>query len=207
MKFIAIVVLATATISGCTTQDKIVNDSSSPDVIEPYVEEVREHFTIKGQPIHPFVFRDLGVWISDSQPIITAVDVLAGVDSNYYFSDDVERKPYGFMAREQDGHSYYSYSFLGRLENGLLIVLSDFSGGGSGTFRSLYILDVFVDTAFSDEGNLYKQVNLKATRIVTLGDRWSGDITLDGNKVTMIGKRMVHMSGPTTTRVIEVRRP
>lgn len=207
MKFIAIVVLATATISGCTTQDRIVNDSSLPDTVEHYVEEVREHFTIQGQPIHPFVFRDLGGWISDGHPIVTAVDVLAGVNSNYYFADDIERKPYGFGALDQDGQSYYSYEFLGRLENGLLVVKSDFSGGGSGTFRYLYMLDVVVDTAFSDEGDRYERVNLKATRIVTLGDRWGGDITLAGNTVTISGKRMVHMSGPITTRVIEMRRP
>ena len=84
---------------------------------------------------------------------------------------------------------------------------ADSSGGGSGVFRSLYFLDVFVDTAFDDEGKPYERVNLKAVRTVAIGDRWGGDITIDGNKVTISGTRMAHMGGPKTTRVIEVQRP
>lgn len=205
MKTIAIIVLAIT--AGCAAHGKSINGNSSSVQFEGYVEEVHDHFTIKGQPIHPFVFRDLGGWISDSRPIITSVDVLAGVDSNFYFSGGVEKTSLGFGAREQDGQSYYSYSFLGRLENGLLVVQADSSGGGSGVFRSLYFLEVFVDTAFSDEGKPYERLNLKATRTVILGDRWNGDITIDGNKVIMSVKRMAHRGGPTTARVIDVQRP
>lgn len=49
-----------------------------------YVKEIQEHFTIKGEPIHPFVFRDFEGYMSDSRPIITSIDVLAGVNSNYF---------------------------------------------------------------------------------------------------------------------------
>ena len=207
MKAITVIGLAALTVAGCAAQGKIINGNSSSVTIERYVEEVRDHFTIKGQPIHPFVFRDLGGWISDSRPIITAVDVLAGVDSNYYFSGNVEKTSYGYLAREREGRSYYSYSFLGRLENGLLVVQAASSGGGSGIFLSLYFLDVFVDTAFDDEGKPYERLNLKTVRTATLGDRWGGDITIDGNKVIISGTRMAHMGGPKTTRVIDVQRP
>ena len=172
-----------------------------------YVKEIQEHFTIKGEPIHPFVFRDFEGYMSDRRPVITAIDVLAGVNSNYYFSDDVKKSPYGYMARDSDGQSHYHYSFLGRLENGLLVVRADSNGGGSGVFGTLYFLDVFVDTASDDEGKPYTRVNLKTVRTVAMGDRWGGDITIDGNKVTISGTRMAHMGGPKTTRIIEVQRP
>jgi hypothetical protein len=58
---------------------------------------------------------------------------------------------------------------IGTTENGLLVVLSAFSGGGSGSFISLHILDVAAAPAFDFDGNIYERINLTNLRSIPLG--------------------------------------
>jgi hypothetical protein len=165
------------------------------------VEEVRQKFTINGHPLHPFIFRDLEGWMSDSKPIITTIDVLAADGSNYY-SREIVRTSEGYITL--DGEESYSYSFIGRLKNRIVAVISHNGGGGSGIFATLHLLDVFSDMAFEHDGDLYERINLKSIRQVSLGDRWREEISVEGNTVVVDGRSTQE---PAARMRIEVTRP
>jgi hypothetical protein len=55
---------------------------SAATVADP-LDEVRALFTIGGKPIPPEIFADFGdAWMSDSRPIIVAIDANAAIGSN-----------------------------------------------------------------------------------------------------------------------------
>jgi hypothetical protein len=179
--------------------------AASGDEATRYVNEVREHFTLQGQPIHPSVIGELTPWLSDRKPTTTAVDLLSAVGSNRYFAPDIERRGEWLSAR--DGRASESYRFIGRLDNDLLAVLFAESGGGSGVFVTLLFLDVVADHAVDHEGQVYDRINLVGVQQNSFGDRWNGAISINGNTVVAEGTDMAHMGGKKTTTRIEVRRP
>jgi hypothetical protein len=128
------------------------------------IAEVRRTFTIDGKPIPPEIFRDFGDGdLADSGPIWVTVDVKASIGSNLYF-DDIKQDGRWINQRktnskgemlEETGYAYY-----GATQNGLLIVLASYSGGGSGDFISLHILDIASSRGFDLEGKVYERINL-----------------------------------------------
>jgi len=53
----------------------------------------------------------------------------------------------------RDGVTYF-----GATENGLLVVLAAYSGGGSGDFITLHILDIVAARAFDLAGKIYERI-------------------------------------------------
>jgi hypothetical protein len=51
---------------------------------------------------------------------------------------------------------------IGTTENGLLVVVAAFSGGGSGDFTFLHILDVTAAHGFNFDGKIYERINLSS---------------------------------------------
>ena len=84
--------------------------------------------------------------------------------------------------------------------------LAAWSGGGSGTFYYLHILDAASNRAFDEDGSTYLRLDLTLVRTVILGDRWEGDVSISGNSV-----RIVTASSHAERRVgsvtIDARRP
>jgi hypothetical protein len=91
----------------------------------------------------------------------------------------------------------------------LLVVLSAFSGGGSGSFIFLHILDVAAAPAFDFNGNIYERINLTNLRSIPLGDRWDGEIAIEKNTITITTTRKgpADDSGVRKTATIETTRP
>jgi len=177
------------------------------------ITEVRRTFTIDGKPIPPEIFRDFGDGdLADTGPIWVTVDVKASIGSNLYF-DDVKQDGRWVNQRktnskgemlEETGYAYY-----GATENGLLIVLASYSGGGSGDFISLHILDIASSRGFDLEGKVYERINLTNIGSIALGDRWDGEIAIEKNTVRVTTTRSgpADDSGKRRTTTIEARRP
>ena len=177
------------------------------------IAEVRRAFTINGKPIPPEIFRDFGDGnLADSGPIWVTVDIKAATGSNLYF-DDIKQNGHWISQKktntkagteEETGYSYY-----GTTENGLLIALASYSGGGSGDFITLHILDIAAASAFDLDGKIYERINLTNIRSIALGDRWDGEIRIekDAIRVVTVRKGPADDSGKHKTITIEARRP
>jgi hypothetical protein len=77
--------------------------------------------------------------------------------------------------------------FRGATANGILVFLAAWSGGGSGTFYYLHILDAASNRAFDEDGSTYSRLDLTLARTyVLLGDRWQGDVRISGNSVRVV---------------------
>ncbi len=141
------------------------------------VAEVRRSFTVHGKPIPPEIFRDFGDGdMADSGKIWVTVDVAAATGSNLYY--DPIKQDGGFVAQTKtdpktNAWERTSYDFIGSTDNGLLVVVAGYSGGGSGEFMTLHILDLAAVRAFADgdgkADDKHWRVNLTVVRNVILG--------------------------------------
>jgi len=152
------------------------------------LQELRTSFTIGGKPVPPDVFGDFGdAMMSDGRPIVVTIDALAAVDSNRYADPIKSNGPWFLQEKPQNrginGPETMWYKFIGATQNGLLIVVAAWSGGGTGVFHWLHIVDAAWASAFDDDGESYRRLNLTNLRSYSLGDRWDGTITISGNTV------------------------
>jgi hypothetical protein len=175
------------------------------------LDEVRKSFTIGGKPIPPEIFADFGdAMMSDSRPIVVTIDANTAIDSNRY-ADPIKTngrwveqiKP---GSGSFNGPETMSYEYRGVTSNGLPVVLAAYSGGGSGTFTYLHILDAASNRAFDEDGSSYPRLDLTLERTYILGDRWQGDVRISGNSVRIVTEASLggHGVSPVT---IEARRP
>jgi hypothetical protein len=130
--------------------------------------EVRRTFTIHGKPIPPEIFRDFGDGdLADSGSIWVTVDLEAATGSNLY-ADDIKQDN-GWVTQRKanqsiNGAEQTDYKYIGATASGLLVAIASYSGGGSGTFYTLHIMDVAAAKAFDLDGKLYDRINLTSLR-------------------------------------------
>jgi len=177
------------------------------------IAEMRRSFTLNGKQIPPEIFRDFGDGdLADSGAIWVTVDVNAAIGSNLYFGDIkqngawiTQKKPGATPGAEEET----AYSYIGTTENGLLVALAAYSGGGSGDFITLHVLDIARARAFDLGGKVYERVTLTNLRSVALGDRWDGKISIAKNTIIVVTTRKgpADESGTRATMAIEARRP
>jgi hypothetical protein len=183
--------------------------------IDDALKELRQTFTLQHKPIPPEVFGDFGdADMADSISIRVTIDLLAAMGSNLYY-DDVKVSQ-GWVSQKrtipggvQPSVEEMGYSFDGVTRNGLLVVTTAYSGGGSGDFFALYILDAAPARAFDADGKLYDRLNLTVLRSIPLGDRWEGEVKIDGDAilVTTTPNGAAHNEHRIGTQRIEARRP
>src|SRR5271166_2565446 len=169
--------------------------------------EVRKSFTIGGKPIPAEIFADFGdAWMSDSRPI----DAKAAIDSNRYadpiktngrWVEQAKPGPGGL-----NGPETMAYEYRGATANGLMVFLAAWSGGASGTFYYLHILDAVSNRAFDEDGSTYSRPDLTLVRTVILGDRWEGDVSISGNSVRIVTDAS-HAERRLGSVTIDARRP
>lgn len=153
------------------------------------VAEVKKSFTVGGQPIPPEIFRDMGDGdMADSGTIWVTVDAAAAIGSNLYY-DPIERENGWVSQKAPAGRPFAGeesgYHYVGSTANGLLVVIASWSGGGSGEFFTLHILDVAAMRAFDDSGQIKERIDLTIVRNIALGDRWDGDVKIAKNTITI----------------------
>jgi len=119
--------------------------AAQPLAADP-LHEVRASFTIGGKPVPPEILGDFGdAMMSDNRPIVVTVDANAAIDSNRYFDPITTKGRWVEQAKPGSGSfngpETMAYEFRGATANGLLVLLATWSGGGSGTFYYLHIVD------------------------------------------------------------------
>jgi hypothetical protein len=114
----------------------------------------------------------------------------AAIDSNRY-ADPIKTngrwvEQIKLASGSFNGPETMSYEFRGATANGMLVFLAAWSGGGSGTFYYLHILDAASNRAFDEDGSTYSRLDLTLVRTYVLGDRWQGDVSISGNSVHVV---------------------
>jgi len=178
------------------------------------IDELRQHFTVRGELVPPNVFRDMGDGdLADSGSIIVTIDVKAATGSNLY-ADPIKRNgAWVVQGRTSPGDKGLTeeeaYRYIGMTANKLLVVITSYSDGGSGVFYSLHILTAEPARAFDSEGKRYARWNLTTIRSVALGDRWKGDVRIDGNAVvvTTTGGIPAGQAHKPSTMTVKAERP
>jgi hypothetical protein len=102
-----------------------------------------------------------------------------------------------------------AYTYVGAIDNGLLVVPAAYSGGGSGDFITLHIFDVTAAHAFDLAGKVYERIDRTDLRRVALGDGWDGEVSIakDAIRVVTARKGPADDSGARETMTIVARRP
>jgi hypothetical protein len=152
------------------------------------IAEARKSLTLQGKPAPPEIFRDFGDGdLADSGAIWVTVDLLAAVGSNLY-DDDITAAD-GWITQKKSaksGDQTTAYKYIGATDNGLLVTLVAYNGGGSGNFMTLHVLDLTAGRGFDPEGKFYHRINLTNLRSAPLGDRWSGEVTILHNQIRIV---------------------
>jgi hypothetical protein len=188
--------------------------AGDPPSTASLIAEVRHNFAIDGKPIPPEIFRDFGDGdLADSGSIWVTIDANAATGSNLYY-DDIKKDGQWFSQKETNPKAgapaaVTGYTYYGATENGLLVVLAAYSGGGSGNFITLHILELAPARAFDLEGKVYDRINLTNVRSVALGDRWNGEIKIEKNMIRVVTTRKgpADDGGKRETTMIEAKRP
>src|SRR5271166_5595034 len=105
-----------------------------------------------------------------------------------------------------NGPETMSYEYRGATTNGFLVLVAAYSGGGSGTFYSLHVLDSASNRAFDEDGSTYSRLDLTLVRTLILGDRWQGGVTISGNSVRIVTDSSLGGHGLASV-TIDARRP
>ena len=182
---------------------------AAPALAAGPLDELRRSFTLDGKPVPPGVFRDFGdADLGDSLPSVVAIDVKAAIDSNRYGDPIVRRDGWLTQSRAAagalNGAEETSYRYVGATKSGLLVVIATFSGGGSGVFATLHVLDASLAAGFDGDGKRYGRVDLAVLRSVVLGDRWQGEAAVAGDTIRIATTKTAAEGVPES---IEAKRP
>lgn len=191
----------------------LVMSAASAGSLSP-IDELRRSFTVGGEPVPPNIFCDMGDGhLADSDSIVVTIDVKAATGSNRYAAPIRRNGPWITQGRTGAGgtdlREEEAYRYVGMTANGLLVVITSYSGGGSGVFYSLHLLTAEPARGFDSDGKRYERLTVSVIRSVALGDRWNGEVRIDRNVVlvtTSGGLPAVQSSVPKTIR-IQAERP
>ena len=156
--------------------------------IDNAILEANSHFTYNKQPIHPGLVKEFNCWISDSgKPTTISVDV-AAEHGNEYFESEVKVKENGYVYFQKEGENeFFYYKWLGKLNNGLHVLETGESGGGSGIFMGIMIVKFEKGYGLTSEGQKYDRLLMSIVRNESLGDGDNGKITVLPDRV-ILGK-------------------
>jgi len=145
--------------------------------------------------IHPKIIQDLQGSLADAGEQVVAVNLLDSQDSNRYFGEikirSIEKSNYPYVYSE-DGKESFGYNYIGTSSSGIHVLRTSECGGGSGIFMSLMFLVLETDESIKydydqDILNKRQRINLKTLGLLSLGDRYEGEITLK-NGILKIGE-------------------
>ena len=171
---------------------------------------------VKAPFIPPSIVGDLNTWLSDGGDQVVAINLTDSVDSNRYASDvktlDGEKgNPYVYtreVCKEPPCHEF-GYRLIGRTDNGLFVLFTEENGGGTGRFRNLMLVSLEADRGLNyvESSSVLRADRprwlIKKWGEVPLGDRYDGNVTVDGNTIR-IGKDHGPAGGSDKDRTIRL---
>lgn len=167
---------------------------------ETPLEEADRVFTYKGEPIHPGLVMAFQNWLSDYRPPITVtVDVGAAFDTNQY-NENVTRNRNGDPQIQLSEGGTFAYRHLGRLDNGVHVLLTFDWGGGTGVFLTLTFVRFHMHTGYDRDGlKPSERLLMSVVRRYGLGAKKVPDITVGALNVSIenAGERVTLDFKPT----------
>jgi hypothetical protein len=141
-------------------------------------------FRFRGRPINPLIIKQFETWISDDRPPITVeINVTAAWKSNQYPAD-FNIDPNGLVSVNIPQTTTYSYQHLGRMDNGMHVLRTFESGGGSGVFQFLLFVRFHTDNSYLADGMKEgEQLFLRVVRRFPLGDRDTAQVVVRKDRV------------------------
>lgn len=145
--------------------------------------------------IHPKIIQDLQGNLADTGEQVVSINLLDSQDSNRYFGEikirsiENTNSPYVYC---EDGNENFGYNYIGTSSSGIHVLQTYEYGGGSGIFINLVFLVLETDESIKcdyDQNifNKRQRINLKTLGLLSLGDRYNGEITLN-NGILKVGK-------------------
>ncbi len=172
------------------------------------IEEANKSFTYLGKPIHPFLMQKMQNWLSDDRPPITiAVDVKAAYDTNEFSNDSIKTEEGWYRAEREEEYGdvreyeMCSYKWHGKLGDKLHVVEFGSSGGGSGFFMDLLLVQ-FREGTISREGKIEDQLVMEIKGTYSLGDRYDGEIKVYPDRIVIPKSADQRGGGSTDKEVI-----
>ena len=159
--------------------------AATEDPIQVALTEASRSFTYQSKPIHPGLIQEFSSSIADpGLPTTITVDI-AAPHSNEYFDGDVKGEE-GFVCADKEGESF-CYKWLGRMQNGLHVLMVSEGGTGSGVFGDLFFVRFDKGEGYAKDGKKYDRLLMSIVRTYNLGDRDDGEIKVLSDRV-VVGK-------------------
>jgi hypothetical protein len=150
--------------------------------------DAQREFRFHGKPVHPLLVKQFEPWLSDERPpITTEVNLTAAWDSNQYAAEFKTDSNAVVSVSLPDGSSY-SYQHLGILRDGIHVLRTFESGGGSGVFEAVLFVRLRTGRAYLADGvKQGQQVFMQVVRRYPLGDRDEAEVVVKQDLV-VVGK-------------------
>ena len=187
MKFIlAFILIVSLTVVAISS-----DNGSSVEVAA--IKDILHDFTYELKPVHPGCVREFDVSLADSPPpIVRSVDVRACVTSNE-FSMPYKTGEDGYISYEYDlgqgEKGTFAYKFIGKSESGLFVLATRSNTGGTMVAESVFLVkdsfENYWDFNNQDKKTEDRRLIIACVGQIALGDRDSGKVTLEGNKLTL----------------------
>jgi len=140
--------------------------------------------------VHPAIINDMICWLSDLGDQVVSINLIDSQGSNRYFGEvDYGEEDQPWISYVPEERNWFGYKFIGRTESGVYVLLTAKNTGGSGTFRDVVFLVFSVDVGLQIDWDAETIHSTKERLLITklgqsaLGDRWSGELRIDGNKL------------------------
>jgi hypothetical protein len=150
--------------------------------------------------ISPKIVQDLCAWESDEGDQVVAINLLEAQGKNRYFgviqvkaSQASGHYPFVCVNGEGDKdlgeQDLFGYQYIGTSSDGVVVLYTSYDGGGSGLFENLLFLvfekDAGIDFDWKKQTvkKGHPRLLLKKLGELPLGDRWQGDLRVQGNRL------------------------
>lgn len=159
------------------------------NALQKQLQEANDHFTYAGKPISVGMLKAFGLDdLSGERPPAAAIALEEATDERYEIKSEGGNPRKGIRAEYGEasfnGQESLGYVYLGRLANGTHVLLTTYSGGGSGIFTNLLLVNFTIHTQYTDDGRQDRILVMNAGEI-TLGDRYDGKIKVEPKSITI----------------------
>jgi len=141
--------------------DTKIQRAQSLDMMEPLLREVQSKFHLEGKPIHPLIIQFFQNPISDlAQPYRLALDLNMAYNTNLFPATPTSFQD-SWISNSLSDNVTFKYQYLGRLSNGLHVVISAENQGGSLTLYTLSAFHISLDWALQSSGQPYIRLKME----------------------------------------------
>lgn len=172
--------------------DQAASQAVSSATIQKQLQEANEQFKFQGKPISPSLLLEFGVdELGDRTHFAVAIALADLTDEhdaqfNLKLNDGGPKGHVSASFGKEGGvdQQAIGYRRLGRLANGTHVLMTDYSGGGTGIFMSLLLVKFVAQQEYTEDGVQPRILVMKMGEIA-LGDRYNGKVTVAPKSITI----------------------